>query len=198
MNRLKAIEESPELIKLFEDFKNLYKKLDEVFVEQFKRSLPIAELMNDRWERAERLGFGKGSSIYDSSLVFGHPKIGTNCWIGPFTIVDGSGGLVVGNHCTISAGVHIYSHDNLKATLQPKEAQIEQIPVWIGNNCYIAPNSIIAKGVTLGDFCIVAANSMVNKSFDSHSIVGGNPAKQIGKVEFIDDSVVFKYNNLKK
>jgi acetyltransferase-like isoleucine patch superfamily enzyme len=140
-----VLEGCPDLLKLFDEFKQLYHKLDESFLEQLHRSLPLTELLNDRWERAERLGFGKGSSIYDSSLVFGHPKIGTNCWIGPFTIVDGSGGLVVGNHCTISAGVHIYSHDNLKATIQPKDAQIEQIPVRIGNNCYIAPNSIIAN-----------------------------------------------------
>jgi acetyltransferase-like isoleucine patch superfamily enzyme len=194
VDRLKALEGSPELIKLFDDFKNLYQKLDESFMQEFNRSLPISELLNDRWERAARLGFGKGSSIYDSSLVFGHPKVGENCWIGPYTIIDGSGGLKIGNSCTISTGVHIYTHDNLKATLKPAAAQIEHLPVRIGNNCYIAPNSLVAKGVNLGDFCVVAANSMVNKTFDSNSIVGGNPAKLLGKVEFIGDSILFNYN----
>jgi len=36
-------------------------------------------------------------------------------------------------------------------------------------------------GVTLGEFCIVAANSYVNSSFDSFSIIGGNPARLIRK-----------------
>jgi acetyltransferase-like isoleucine patch superfamily enzyme len=194
VDRLKALEGSPELLKLFEEFKHLYQKLDEGFIEQFSRSLPIAELLNDRWERAKRLGFGNGSSIYDSSLVFGKPTVGENCWIGPFTIVDGSGGLTIGNSCTISAGVHIYSHDNLKATLKPSSVEIERSPVKIGNNCYLAPHSVIARGVSLGDFCVVAANSLVNKSFESNSILGGNPARLLGKVEFKDDSIVFNYD----
>jgi acetyltransferase-like isoleucine patch superfamily enzyme len=188
-----VLEGNPELLKLYDEFTSLYQKLDKVFLEQYNRSLPISELLNDRWDRANRLGFGKGSSIYDSSLVFGKPYVGENCWIGPFTIIDGSGGLSIGNSCTISAGVHIYSHDNLKATLIPTLAEIERSPVSIGNNCYLAPHSVVARGVRLGDFCVVAANSLVNKSFESNSILGGNPARLLGKVEFIDDSIVFNY-----
>ena len=196
MEHRKVLEAYPELFELWKDLKNLFHRIDNAYLERFNRSLPISELLNDRWERAARLGFGSESSIYDSSLVFGTPLVGSNCWIGPFTVIDGSGGLCIGNSCTISAGVQIYSHDNIKATLNPDLFEIERSNVAIGNNCYIAPNSIIAKGVQLGDFCIVAANSLVNKSFASNSIVGGNPAKLLGHVEFIGNSVVFNYEKL--
>ena len=195
MDRIKSLGNHPELIQLFKEFKNLYLKLESEYLEQFSRSLPISELLNDRWERAKRLGFGQGTSIYDSSLVFGKPSIGENCWIGPFTIIDGSGGLQIGNSCTISAGAHIYTHDNLKATLNPAATGIERSPVIIGDNCYIGPHSIVSRGVVLGDCCVVAANSLVNKSFESFSIVGGNPARLLGRVEFHDDAIVFNYLN---
>ena len=67
----------------------------------YNRVLPLNELMTDRWEKAAYLGFGKGTSIYDSSLVIGNVKVGENTWIGPFTVLDGSGQLEIGNNCSI-------------------------------------------------------------------------------------------------
>lgn len=55
---------------------------------KFKRVLPINELMILGWEKAAYLGFGKGSSIYDSSLAFGDIRVGGNTWIGPLAILD--------------------------------------------------------------------------------------------------------------
>ena len=74
--------------------------------DRFKRTLPLADYIVDRWEKARELGFGEGTSIYDSSLVFGDVRVGEHTWIGPFTLLDGSGGgLEIGSHCSISAGV---------------------------------------------------------------------------------------------
>lgn len=145
----------------------------------FNRVLPLAELISDRWEKARFSGFGDKSSIYDSSYVFGDVKVGKNTWIGPFTILDGSGGLVIGNNCSISAGVQIYSHDSVKWATSGGSASYEYARTIIGNNCYIGPNTIISKGVELGDDCIVGANSFVNKSFAGKSKIAGSPAKII-------------------
>src|SRR5687768_10876088 len=90
---------------------------------KYKRVLPLNELLTDRWEKASYLGFGKGTSIYDSSIVLGDVKIGANTWIGPFTILDGSGGLTIGSNCSISAGAQLYTHDSVKwATSGGKES----------------------------------------------------------------------------
>ncbi|MBA3679589.1 MAG: acyltransferase [Bacteroidetes bacterium] len=182
MNKKTELKDQSELLKHFEELNALNIFLESRHKENYDRSLPLPDHINDRWERAERLGFGKGTNIYDSSYVIGNVKVGENCWIGMFTILDGSGDLSIGNNCTISAGVHMYTHDNLKATLSSNVTPIERAPVTIGNNCYIAPHSVISKGVTLGDFTVVAAHSFVNKSFAANAIVAGIPAKQIGKV----------------
>lgn len=195
MNRKEALDDNSELLNLYQQLEALHSKLDKAFSVQLNRSLPVGDLLRDRWKRAEELGFGEGTNIYDSVLVLGAPKIGKHCWIGPFGILDGSGGLTIGDFTTISAGVHIYTHDNVKATLLPGKFEIERSSVTIGSNCYIAPQSIITRGVVLGNNCIVAANSMLNKSFDDNSIIAGNPAKKIGEVIIADGDIKFNYYN---
>jgi len=81
---------------------------------KYNRVLLVNELITDRWEKARYLGFGARTSIYDSSIVIGSVKVGQDTWIGPFTILDGSGDLEIGNNCSISAGVQIYSHDTVQ------------------------------------------------------------------------------------
>lgn len=193
MNRKEKLKNKEDLLSHFENLNQLNIHLEEQFKESFNRSLPLPDHINDRWERAKRLGFGEGSNIYDSSYVIGNVKVGMNCWIGMFTILDGSGSLTIGNGCTISAGVHLYSHDNVMATLSDYEHPIKRDAVVIGNNCYIGPHSIISKGVTLGDKSVVAAHSFVKTSFPANSIIAGVPAKQIGEVIVNGKEISFKY-----
>lgn len=168
-----------ELAQLYEQLIKIQQQLGQGMQQKFNRSLPFADLLLDRWERAKFLQFGEGTSIYDSSHVFGNVKVGENTWIGPFTILDGSGGLTIGNNCSISAGVQIYSHDTVQWAITGGKAAYEYEATFIGNNCYLAPNVIIAKGVQLGDGCIVGANSFVNKSFSAGCKIAGTPAKLI-------------------
>jgi acetyltransferase-like isoleucine patch superfamily enzyme len=143
------------------------------------RVLPLNELLTDRWEKAQYLGFGKGTSIYDSSLVIGNVKVGENTWIGPFTVLDGSGALSIGSNCSISAGVQVYTHDTVKWAVSGGKEKYEYAATAIEDNCYIGPNVIIAKGVTIGKGSIVGANSFVNRSFPANSKIAGTPAKVI-------------------
>lgn len=193
MDKLEELSAHPELRVLYQQIAELNAMLERSFRQHYNRSLPMPDHINDRWERAQRLGFGEGSNIYDSSYVIGNVKVGKNCWIGMFTILDGSGSLTIGDGCTISAGVHIYSHDNVKATLSSNALPIERSAVSIGNNCYIGPHSIISRGVDLGDSVVVAAHSFVNRSFPGHSIVAGVPAKQIGSVKNDNGNISFEY-----
>ncbi len=124
---------------------------------EWERDLPFEELAFDRWERARTLGFGDGTSIYHSSYVYGDVTVGRNTWIGPFTMLDGSGGLEIGDNCSISTGVQIYSHDTVDWALSGGEAPYERAAVRIGSCCYVGPDSIVAKGVSIGDHCLVGA-----------------------------------------
>jgi len=151
---------------------------------KFNRSLPFADAQFDRWERAKALGFGDKTSIYDSSFVFGDVTIGANSWVGPFTMLDGSGGgLTIGDFCSISSGVHIYTHDTVLWALSGGVKEARKGAVSIGAQTYIGAQAVIIAGVTIGSRCVIAANSLVNRDVPDGTIVGGTPARRLGCVE---------------
>lgn len=151
--------------------------------DRFKRSLPFGDAMFDRWERARRLGFADGTSIYDSACVFGDVKVGANVWIGPWTMLDGSAGLVIGDWVSISAGVQIYTHDTVHSALSGGALPYRKGSVSIAERVYIGSQAIITQGVTIGRKCVVSANSLVLHDVADGTIVGGMPARPIGHVE---------------
>jgi hypothetical protein len=51
--------------------------------QNWDRSIPFSDALFDRWERARDLGFGEGSSVFDSVHVLGQVDVGENVWIGP-------------------------------------------------------------------------------------------------------------------
>lgn len=146
--------------------------------EKWKRTLPLADYVIDRWERAKELGFGEGTSIYDSALVLGDVRVGSHTWIGPGVILDGSGGgLTIGDHCSISAGVQIYTHHTVARSISGGVAPIEQAPTSIGSRCYIGPQVVISKGVTIGDGCVIGALSLVRANVPAGSKAFGVPCR---------------------
>lgn len=148
----------------------------------YTRTLPFGDYVVDRWEKANVLGFGEGTSVYDSVLVFGDVQVGPKTWIGPFVILDGVGGLSIGSNCSISAGVQIYSHDTVKWAISGGEAPYEYARTTIGDNCYIGPNTIIAKGVAIGNGSVIGANSLVLHDIPAGSKAYGAPCRIAGQV----------------
>jgi acetyltransferase-like isoleucine patch superfamily enzyme len=169
---------------------SLHRTLRQEVKARWNRAVPFADELFDRWERAAFLGFGEGASIYDASLVLGDVQVGEQTWIGPFTVLDGRGGLIIGRYCSISAGVQLYSHDTLKWALTGGRAAEERQPTRIGDCCYIGPMSIVSKGVTVGEHCVIGAHSFVREAVPPFSIAVGSPARVVGRVELIGDADV--------
>lgn len=93
--------------------------------------------------------------------IVGKPIIGLNCWIGPFTLIDASGGLSIGPNCDISAGVQLYTHSTIRQTISDNELPIERAETTIEENVYIGAGAIVLMGVHIGHHSVIAAGTVV-------------------------------------
>ena len=168
---------------LFELLQSLKAKLDVYTLTNYNRINPFTENLVDWKNKGDKIFRNKNITVYDTSTIVGNVDVGENTWIGPYTSLDGSGGLVIGKFCSISAKVNIISHDTVKWALSGGKEMYDFKPISIGDFCFIGTGAYIGKGVSLGDHCLVAAGAIVVNSFPSNSIIGGVPAKVIGEVQ---------------
>jgi acetyltransferase-like isoleucine patch superfamily enzyme len=165
---------------MIDQLRALQKELQAEKRKEFTRRVSLGDLVTDRWQNAREMGFGEGTSCYDNVLILGDVTVGKNTWIGPNVILDGSGGgLAIGDYCSISAGVQIYTHNTVEWSTSLGEKPIAKAPTRIGNGVYIGPNSVIAMGVTIGDKAVIGAMSLVTRDIAAGTRAWGTPAKPV-------------------
>jgi acetyltransferase-like isoleucine patch superfamily enzyme len=120
------------------------------------------------------------TNIYGSAIGEGL-KIGNNSSIGPYSYIGCSGYIEIGDNVMMSPRVSIYAENHLfdRPDLTIKEQGVKREFVKIEDDCWIAANTVILAGVTIGRGSIIAAGSVVTKDIPPYSIVGGVPAKVI-------------------
>jgi len=122
--------------------------------------------------------------------IVGEPEIGKGTWIGAFTVIDGSGGLRIGEGCDISSGVHIYTHSSVKRCVSGRRHEsVERERVTIGDRVFIGANAVINMGVTIGDEAVVGAGAVVTKEVPARTVVAGVPAVAVAHVRLRDASL---------
>lgn len=120
-------------------------------------------------------------------------RIGDNVGMSGVTIYARKG-IEIGDNTAIGGNTKILDND-----FHPIEAEtrnklladkkggdsdlIPSKPIKIGRNCFIGCNAIILKGTELGDGCVVGAGAVVSGKFEAGSVIAGNPARVIRKME---------------
>jgi maltose O-acetyltransferase len=87
----------------------------------------------------------------------------------------------IGSNVMFGPNVQLYTAAHPCNALERRQGPEFGRPITIGNDSWIGGSAIISPGVTIGDRCIVGAGAVVTKDISADSIVGGNPAKPIGK-----------------
>jgi len=122
---------------------------------------------------------GIGSSIHMNVFVSGKEiRIGDYSTIGRRCYLDGRGGLFIGNSVSISPDVQFLTaqHDmNDPSFISTRDSVTIDDYVWVGTRALILPGVCIKKGA------VVAAGAVVTKNVEPFTVVGGVPAKLIGK-----------------
>ena len=147
---------------------------------------------------------GKNVKIYHEELVnlYGC-SIGDNSKIAAF--VEIQKGVVIGRNCKIEAfafipegvtledGVFVGPHACFTNDKLPRATNIDgslkTVEDWhvtktiVKKRASIGANATVICGVKIGENVLVGAGSVVTKDVPANSIVVGNPAKVIGKVD---------------
>ena len=149
----------------------------------FKRLIKILQLIRDH--------------IYSPEQYARHigVNIGKNCVIESRSWSSEPYLITIGNNCAITKGVRISTHGGGRA-VRSFAPQFDMFgKVVIEDWAYIGANSQIMPGVTIGEGALVAAGSVVTKSVPPHTVVGGNPARQICTVqEFYERNKQYNIN----
>ena len=98
------------------------------------------------------------------NIVGGRLVLGDNVAFNRGVSVNCHEHIEIGSESIIGPNVLIFDHDHviLNGIVQPRKFETE--PVLIGKNVWVGANSIILKGVSIGDRSVIAAGSVVTKS----------------------------------
>ncbi len=114
-------------------------------------------------------------------------KIGNGCHFCPYVQIDMIYPQLVeiGDYVTIGSNVMIFAHMNPTANLFLKKGEYSRKveKVVIKSGAVITPGSIIMAGITVGENSIVSPGSVVTQDVPDYSVVVGNPARVVKKIE---------------
>ena len=113
-------------------------------------------------------------------------KIGKNCHINPYVLID----LIypkmveIGNNVTLGSHSMIFAHSNPSANLFLKQGDYPRkvSKVVIKSGAVINPGVIVIAGVTIGENSIISPRSVVTQDIPDYCIAVGNPARVIKKI----------------
>lgn len=141
---------------------------------------------------------GKGTRIWQFSVIFEGAKIGSDCNICSHTLVEND--VVIGDRVTVKSGVQLW--DGLRVAddvfIGPNASfandrfpRSRKKPTkFLGSTLHegasIGAGAVILPGIEIGRNAMVAAGAVVTRSVPANAIVVGNPAKIVGYVDASD------------
>ncbi len=134
-------------------------------------------------EYGKNVSIGRGCSINYKNVY-----IGNNVSIGSQAMFLSSVAKIkIGNHVMFGPHVFMITGDHridilgkyMKEINESEKLPENDLDIIIQDDVWIGANTIILKGVTIGEGSVIAAGSIVTKDVAPYSIYAGIPAKKI-------------------
>lgn len=105
-------------------------------------------------------------------------KLGRDCYLGPFILLDLAGEITLEKQVTVSAKTTILTHHSVGFSDHPliKFYPKKTFHTVLKSGCVLGVASIILPGVTIGQNSLIGAASLVNKDVPDQVMVAGIPA----------------------
>ena len=131
---------------------------------------------------------GLSSPVLLQTLNKGKISIGAHSGFSS-VVLSSRHSIQIGEHVKMGGNVRVYDHDYHSLDFRKRRNSNEDgmhcssAPVIIGNDVFIGTNSLILKGVEIGDRSIIGTGSVVTKSVPTSEIWAGNPAVFLRKID---------------
>lgn len=123
-------------------------------------------------------------------------SIADNVFVWHYTILDGTGGLEIGEGTQVGAWVGIFTHsshisirlygNHYQEIPETKKKGYKISPVKIGKYVFVGAGAKVLPGSEIGDGVLVSSGAFVSGKIENFQIVSGNPAKVIGDTRKLD------------
>jgi acetyltransferase-like isoleucine patch superfamily enzyme len=133
----------------------------------------------------KNIKIGKYVVIKENTYLYvfknGFIDIGEDVFIGMFCVIDGTGGVTIGNKVAISYHTSIISasHEYTDTEIPPGEQGTIAKGIKIEDNVWIGANVTILDGVSIGEGAIIGAGSVVTHDIPKFAVAVGVPATVI-------------------
>jgi acetyltransferase-like isoleucine patch superfamily enzyme len=114
-----------------------------------------------------------------------HLSVGAGTYINFNFLVLDTCRVTIGARVLFGPNVSLYSASHpldpaVRKGIEGPECGAE---IHIEDDCWIGGNAVVLPGVTIGKGAIVGAGAIVTKSVEPFTVVGGNPARLIKRLE---------------
>ncbi|WP_443690988.1 acyltransferase [Pseudomonas sp.] len=138
---------------------------------------------------------GVNTRVWQYAVILPGAQLGANCNICAHTFIEGN--VRIGNNVTLKCGVFLWDGTRIEddvfigpnATFTNDPMPRSKVfptsfsGVKICRGASVGANATLLPGITVGEYAMIGAGAVVTKDVDAYTVVIGNPAKVIRRLQ---------------
>lgn len=150
---------------------------------------------------SDRAKIGAGTQVWINAQIRENSIIGDNCIISKDVYIGTE--VIIGSRCKIQNSVSLYDGVTLEDEVfvgpnvsftndripRAFNEDWKTVKTLIKKGASLGANCTIVCGIEIGEYAMVGAGSVVTKSVEPFTLVVGNPARVIGKIDKLGNRI---------